>query len=306
MKEFKTIDQLVALLESRGVEIDMDAAGAIRRESYYAIVNGYKSPFLDRAAMQSSPSDVYKPGTRFSEIYDLFLYDRDLRNVVFPYLTRAEAIIKNAVVYAFCERHPGPRDYLDRSNYVRADAMLVPPAFKGDTQAMHKANVDGLVNMFNRKMILRDSTPPFVRHYLEKYSCVPLWVLQNDLTFGNIEHFYQLQERGVQNAACKIAGMVRGGDRRIGPLELLRCATVLVGFRNVCAHDERLYCAEVKSAHYADMVKCLWKVLPPDEVREMVDGTNRLIAVDYRGRLGPSVHSDIIKGMRVQIRSAAK
>lgn len=35
---------------------------------------------------------------------------------------------------------------------------------------------------------------PFVRHYLNKYGAVPLWVLQNDLTYGNISHLYQLQK----------------------------------------------------------------------------------------------------------------
>lgn len=59
-KEFKTIGELVDLLESRGVKTDEKTSSVLQRESYYAIVNGYKDTFLDRAAMQSSPGDVYK------------------------------------------------------------------------------------------------------------------------------------------------------------------------------------------------------------------------------------------------------
>lgn len=49
-KEFKTVDELVELMRSRGIQVGGEAASAIRRESYYAIVNGYKGPFIDRAA----------------------------------------------------------------------------------------------------------------------------------------------------------------------------------------------------------------------------------------------------------------
>lgn len=41
-KEFKTFAQLIELLESRGVLIDATTADCLRRESYYAIINGYK------------------------------------------------------------------------------------------------------------------------------------------------------------------------------------------------------------------------------------------------------------------------
>ena len=64
-KEFKTIDQLVELMESRGIVTDDKTATAIKRESYYAIINGYKAPFLDREAMKPSADDVYLEGTTF-------------------------------------------------------------------------------------------------------------------------------------------------------------------------------------------------------------------------------------------------
>lgn len=41
-KEFKTIDELVSLLESRNVITDENTRIQLTRESYYAVVNGYK------------------------------------------------------------------------------------------------------------------------------------------------------------------------------------------------------------------------------------------------------------------------
>ena len=129
-KEFKTIGELVLLLESRGVKTDEDTPVILKRESYYAIVNGYKDPFLDRKAMQASPTDVYKAGTTFGQLYDLYCFDRDMRGALLPYLMEAESCLKNAVVYAFCERNREPDAYLNRANYTSAKDMLLPRGFK--------------------------------------------------------------------------------------------------------------------------------------------------------------------------------
>ena len=53
-KEFKTIDELIDLLESRNVITDENTKTQLMRESYYAVVNGYKKPFLDTQAMKGS------------------------------------------------------------------------------------------------------------------------------------------------------------------------------------------------------------------------------------------------------------
>ena len=53
-------------------------------------------------------------------------------------------------------------------------------------------------------------------------------------------------KRGGQNAVCKhlyVTTMRSAGDKRITPHDVLRAYDVLVYFRNLCAHDERLYCA---------------------------------------------------------------
>ena len=150
-KEFKTIDQLVELMESRGIVTDDKTATAIKRESYYAIINGYKAPFLDREAMKSSAEDVYLEGTTFQQIYDLFMFDRRLRESTFPYLTAAESALKNAVVYAFCEKNRDAEAYLERSNYTPARDMLVPKSYQGNKAEEHATNMANLMKILNGK-----------------------------------------------------------------------------------------------------------------------------------------------------------
>lgn len=296
VKGFKTHGELVALMESRGITTDSKTIGIIKRESYYAIINGYKSPFLDREAMQHTAEDVYREGTTFSQIYELFLFDRDMRSLIFPYLTRVESILKNAVVYSFCERNTSPTAYLDRENYTTAKDMLFPKTFAGSKRDEHRKNLATLMKILNGKLAINKRTRPFVKHYLEAYGMVPLWVLQNDLTFGNMEHFYQLQKRGVQNDACKIVGEVSGNSQRITPHDLLRVFGVLVEFRNMCAHDERIYCAEVKGARLDGALSLIQLVLPRDEMIELALSYRALVGEYLSKANGPilqSVLSDI-------------
>ena len=139
-KEFKTIDELIDLLESRNVITNENTKTQLMRESYYAVVNGYKKPFLDTQAMKESADDIFQKGTRFEWIYSLFLFDRDLRSLTFKYIAKAEAIMKNAVVYSFCKANPGPNDYLATSSYASAKEMLFAKGFSGNRAKIHQTN----------------------------------------------------------------------------------------------------------------------------------------------------------------------
>lgn len=49
-KPFTTIEDQIALLNSRGLQTDSRTSWILEREGYYATVNGYKKPFLDNQA----------------------------------------------------------------------------------------------------------------------------------------------------------------------------------------------------------------------------------------------------------------
>lgn len=300
MKGFKTIAEQIAILESRGMAVGLDAPVVLLRENYYSIVNGYKDPFLDKDAMRGRSDDVYIEGAEFDWLYSLFRFDRELRQTTFSYLIRAEAALKTATVYAFCENHQGCSDYLERSSFCLAKDMLVAKKFKGKKPALHSNNLNYLMNVLNKKLVVGASTRPFVAHYLDAHGEVPLWVLANDLTFGNMAHFFQLMKRGDQNAVCKYlyATTFRsGGDKRITPHDVLRAYDVLVHFRNLCAHDERLYCARKDNDTFATMLGLMEVALPKtvtEEFRRELDGLlsrydeklHVITAADLRSALG--------------------
>ena len=75
-KVFKTYDEQIALLNSRGIEISTsiersDAKKALQHYGYYNLINGYKMPFLVND-LEESADDKYKKGTKINEIKALY------------------------------------------------------------------------------------------------------------------------------------------------------------------------------------------------------------------------------------------
>lgn len=295
MKWFKTIAEQVAILESRGLSVDSQTPVVLLRENYYSVVNGYKGPFLNKDKMQERADDFYIEGAEFDWLYSLFRFDRELRQIIFSYLIRAEAALKTATVYAFCENHQGCSDYLDRSSFCLAKDMLVAKKFRGNKYSLHSNNLNHLMNVLNGKLVGGTSARPFVAHYLDAHGEVPLWVLANDLTFGNMSHFFQLMKRGDQNAVCKhlyVTTMRSGDDKKITPHEVLRAYDVLVHFRNLCAHDERLYCARKDNDTFATMLGLMNIALPAATVVDFKEELNDLLS-RYKGDLHVITASDL-------------
>lgn len=202
------------------------------------------------------------------------------------YLVRAEAVMRNSVVYAFCEAYATPNAYLSPSSYAPAGEMLFAKVFKGDRERIHQRNMTKLMGVLNAKAA-GHAGRPFILHYLDEYGFVPLWVLANDLTFGNIAHFYQLQRRSVQNGACRIVAESSSPGERLTPQKLLRSFSVLVDFRNLCAHDARLYCSKVGRARdlgFDAMIESLALVLPYEEMDSFLAEIADLFR-EYRGEL---------------------
>lgn len=101
-------------------------------------------------------------------------------------------------------------------------------------------NIRGLFLKYLQK-IERQMKSHISFYFCQKYGNVPLWVLINALTFGNVSKFYMLCRYDIQ---AKIAMNYEG----INESQLSKILIVLTGFRNVCAHGERLYCYHTKQA----------------------------------------------------------
>lgn len=194
-KPFKTIDEQVEILRSRGLGIsDQNRAAAfLLRENYYAVVNGYKDAFLDLEASNLAGEDRYRDGSTFDALSRVFIFDKELRDVTMAILLEAEAAMRTATVYAFCSVHGGPDDYLDPACYCS----------KSDYRPEWRYT-KGLIRLLSTLQGVRDNRPrkAYIAHYDKNYHVVPLWVASKCLTFGTMSAFFDFQEQFVKTRTC--------------------------------------------------------------------------------------------------------
>ena len=104
---------------------------------------------------------------------------------------------------------------------------------------------------------------------MAKYGEVPLWVLLNTLTLGQLSKIYACQKGQVKIAICRDFG-----DIKINELE--KMLAVMTKFRNVCAHNDRLFNFRTKDAIF-DMDIHRRLLIPKIQGRYM-NGKNDLYA----------------------------
>lgn len=223
-KVFKTHDELIALLVSRGVDITTPehrsfAKKVLQHEGYYNLINGYNKLFL----ITKFPDDKYKPGTTIEEIFALYDFDKKLRNIVFKYILSVERNIKNLLAYSFSKEY-GHDNYMLYNNF--------------DTQKKDaNKNITAVISDFQHQISSRYSDP-VISHYLKNYGYIPLWVMNNILTFGQISKFYSiLKQRDRQQVSRTF---------HIQDNQLESILYYLSSVRNFCAHGNRLYCYRTK------------------------------------------------------------
>src|SRR5574344_689626 len=94
-KTFKTLDEQIAILQNKGLVIDdiNDAKEVLLRENYFFLM-GYRHLFL-----VSEKDRVFLPNTNFRELYALFNFDRQIRNIIFKNILIVENNAKSVIAY---------------------------------------------------------------------------------------------------------------------------------------------------------------------------------------------------------------
>lgn len=288
-KPFLTIEEQIELLERRGVSRTKGEHCALMREGYYSIINGYKEPFLEPVVTKDDLNDRYKGGTSFDDIFALFTFDRSLRALTFRNLIKAEATARTAIAYTFASAHRGQDAYLLQESYCSEQECLE----YNRSNNSYADELSGLTSILKRTRDKSDSD--FISHYRNAHGSVPIWVLCNALTFGNIQHFFNLMKPNEKASVCKMIAESTGrkGSKLLGYFDVDEARVsleVLVKFRNLCAHDERLYCAHVgarKNVGYSKMIWMLERFLTEEEfygfLRDLTDLVGGYLEVNAAG-----------------------
>lgn len=217
-KIFLTYEQQIAKLrDEKNLQIDdtVYAKKILRQTSYYSLIVGYKDIF------KNPTTKNYKDGTKFEDIVELYYFDEDLRQLFLKYLIKVENEIKSQVSYCFAEKYgESQNEYLNRANYNYVGRK-------------NQRDIDNLIKILEG-YVFKPTEYHYINHAQKKYGNVPLWVLTNALTFGNISRMYMLLSQDLQVKISK-------NYPYINERKMISILNIMVKFRNVCAHGERLF-----------------------------------------------------------------
>ena len=212
MKEYKSNEELINYLLSKGVVVSdkKEALEKIERYTYYSIVNTYKNIFKDK-------NGNYINNVSFDEIYALFEFDKNLKNIVLKYCLEIETVIKSIMANQISKVY-GIKDYLNTSNWddrINTDIK------------------ESLLRKINKEIEKDYNVHTAVTHYIDNYGFVPPFVLVKILTFGVASSYYGLLKQSDRQA---IAKYFKISDKLLK--QILKNLTII---RNIAAHSDRLY-----------------------------------------------------------------
>ena len=221
-KPFLDYHSQVTLLKKKKllIEDELSAIDILSKTSYYGLINGYKDCF------KNNNTHLFINGTTINDIYNLYLFDADLRTVFLKYILLIERHIKSSISYHFTSTYGnGIVYYQDFSNYD----------FNNKKNDMQK-----LFNKMNIKLNGKQKSTQ-IAHYKNTYGDIPLWVLSTELTFGEITTMYRFLKGHCKTLVCN-------DFNGIGRAELGKMLIILTKFRNICAHGNRLFNAHTQDA----------------------------------------------------------
>lgn len=215
VKEPTTFEAQLQKLKDRGciVEDEPKAIEVLKSINYYRLT-AYFLPF-------KKDETTYFEGTTFENVYNIYEFDRKLRNLIFSVLEEVEILLRTRLAYYFSHKY-GALGYLNKNNF---------------SNTFNEENFTKLCN----ELIKHNTSKPFVQHHIKHYDRqFPLWVLVEIMSFGNLSLFYADMLRMDKKAFAK--EVFDTYDNNLS--SWLLCLTDL---RNSCAHYARLYNTKMRA-----------------------------------------------------------
>lgn len=215
-KEFKTLDEQIEILRNRGLVInDVEKAESLLLSENYFFINGYRHIFL-----KNHKDSNFIKCTTFEELYAVFQFDRNFRNILFKNLLIVENNLKSIISYRLSKKYGvKEKDYLKPSN------------FSLDSKKIRQVN--DVLNKIKRQIKINGRQHSATLHYLSNYGYVPLWILVKLLSFGMINEFYSILKPEDKLSIAQYYNLdVETLGIYIG---------LLSNYRNLCAHEDIVY-----------------------------------------------------------------
>ena len=252
-KEFKTLDEQLGIFKSKGLTIndEEEARNILLKENYF-FINGYR-----RVLMVSSKEKKFVKGATFDELYAIFMFDRELRNILFKNLLIVENNIKSIISYKLSVKYGyKEKNYLKESNFT--------------TDNKDKRRVSDVINKMKRQIRVNSQNHSATLHYITNYGYIPLWVLVKVLSFGLINELYGILKPEDQKEIADLYNV------EMEDMEIY--LSLLANYRNLCAHEDIVF--DHRTQKYISNTKYHNELkIKQDEFGEYIKGKNDIFAL---------------------------
>ena len=179
-----TIDEQVENLKSIGLVVDDEeyAKRILNDISYFRLIKAYS---LDLKPKNGN----YNGGTTFKAIVELYLFNANFRQIIFPEIEKIEINVRCRVANYFAEQY-GVLGYLNIENFAEEKYYM---EFLSDIE----------------EEIRRNSKAPFVRNFRENYEGVnlPIYALVEVFSFGTLSKFFKNLHNKDKKAIAQTFGV---------------------------------------------------------------------------------------------------
>lgn len=224
-KEFKTHEQQIEILKSRGMVFKDDtfAIQKLKQLGYYRL-SGYWYRMRQFGTDNQTPKEQFNPDTTFELVIQLYEFDEHLRHLVLAELAPVEQAIRALIGYELGK--------VDRLAHLNAH-QLGPNA--NDPTGRKTPGSTAHEDWLQRYHTLADnSREDFVKHHKDHYNNeIPIWAAVELMDWGTLSHLYRISPQHTRNTIAKECGLTAA---QLG--SWLKSLNVL---RNLAAHHARLF-----------------------------------------------------------------
>lgn len=209
-----TIDEQVENLKNIGLIVDDEeyAKKILNDISYFRLIKAYSLNL-------KSKNGCYNKQTAFKEIVDLYLFNSNFRQLIFPEIEKVEINVRCRLANFFAEQY-GVLGYLQAENF--------------SNENYHARFLEDI-----KEEVRRNSKAPFVRNFKENYEGgnLPIYALVEVFSFGTLSKFYKNMLNKDKKAIAKTFG--------VGYTYFESWLESISYVRNICAHYGRIYNAKL-------------------------------------------------------------
>lgn len=216
LKEWKSYEEQADILIKRGIvtENRKEIVDFLSCYNYY-YVTGY---LFNHLIEDSKYIDEYNRPMRFDNVKDIIYLDSVFRMMMLFCVDLIEKNLKSKVSY-YCGEFYGADGYLNEKNFVSSNGY---------------PNVYNKFRKTFKELKEKNKEKSFIKHHFKKYNGVlPIWVAVEIMPLGTLFHLFDMLNIKVKRKISK--------GLRISVEELESWFLCLVKFRNLFAHNNRLY-----------------------------------------------------------------